>query len=307
MILITGATGTIGRELVKVLARPEEPVRVLVRSRAKATSIAIPGVEIVEGDLDDTSTLNPALDGIRKIFLLTPSTQNQFEVEKNFIQAADRSGLQQLVMLSALGADPDSSCRFLRSHGESERFLKQTDVPYTILRPNSFMQNFLGFRESIIHDGVIAAPMGDGKISFVDVRDIVRVAAEVLDENGHVNKEYDITGGQALSYTETAEIFSFHLDRPVKYVDTTPEETRDMLLAHGLPEWTADGLLELYAICKFSSHTEIADTVQVIGRKDPITFFEFVRDYAPQFGRTGRDRMSEIVEDVNLDNMTPGA
>ena len=208
MILITGATGTIGRELVKLLARPEEPVRALVHHRDKAASIALPGVEIFEGDLAGSTGFDALFHGVHKIFLLTPSIENQAEVERNFIHAADRPEIEHLVKLSALGAAPDSTVRFLRAHGESERFLRGTDLPYTILRPNSFMQNFLTFRHSIIHEGKFYLPMGGGRISFVDVRDIAVVAAEVLEENGHAGKEYDVTGGEALSYADAAEKLS---------------------------------------------------------------------------------------------------
>ena len=307
MILITGPTGTIGRELVKLLARPEEPIRALVHDRQKAASIALPGVEIFEGDLAESAGFDALFQGVHKIFLLTPSIENQIEIERNFIRAADRPEIKHLVKLSALGAAPDSPARFLRAHGEGERFLKNTGLPYTILRPNSFMQNFLNFRDSIIHEGKFYLPMGDGRISFVDVRDIALVAAETLEEHGHAGKEYDVTGGEALSYADTAGKLSFVLGKPVAYVDVPPEAARKGLLEAGIPEWTADGLLELYASWKFNSASEIADTVPRIAKKDPIAFLEFARDYAPQFGRHGRERLSEIMDEVNLDNMTPGA
>ena len=289
MILITGATGTIGRELVKLLARPEEPIRALVHDREKAASIALPGVEIFEGDLADSAGFDGLFKGVNKIFLLTPSIENQAEVERNFIRAADRPEIEHLVKLSALGAATDSPVRFLRAHGESERFLRDTDLPYTILRPNSFMQNFLSFRESIIHEGKFYLPMGGGRISFVDVRDIAVVAGEVLEEHGHVGKEYDVTGGEALSYADAAEKLSFVLGKPVAYVDVPPEAARKGMLEAGIPAWTADGLLELYAGWKFDTGSEISDTIHRIAKKDPIAFQEFARDYAPQFGRHGRD------------------
>ncbi len=307
MILITGATGTVGRELVKLLARPEEPIRVLVHDHKKAASIALPGVEIFEGDMADRAVFDGLFKGVNKVFLLTPSTEHQVEIEKSFISAADRPDVKHLVKLSAMGAGPDSPVRFLRAQGEIERYLRDTDLPYTILRPNSFMQNFLNFRESIIHQGKIYAPMGDGRISFVDVRDIAAVAAEVLEEHGHAGKEYEVTGGEALSYADVAEQLSFVLGKPVEYDDVPPETTRKALIDAGLPEWNADGILELYASWKFNSHIEIADTVPKIARKDPTTFLEFARDYAPLFGREGRDRVAEIMDEVNLDNMTPGA
>src|SRR5258708_3884109 len=153
MILITGATGTVGKELVKRLARRDDPIRVMVRDRNKAGSVAYPGVEIVEGDFDRVETLDNALSGADKAFLLTSPGERQLELETNFIQAAARSNLKHIVKQSALGAAFDSPARLLRAHAESERRIEESSVPYTHLRPNQFMQNFLSYRDSITQRG----------------------------------------------------------------------------------------------------------------------------------------------------------
>src|SRR5260370_23414189 len=118
MILITGATGAVGKVLVKFLARPEEPVRVMVRDLNKAASIAYPGADIVEGDFSLPETLDRALSGVAKAFLLAPPGEHQQELEGNFITAAARSDLKHIVKFSALGASLDSPARFLRGHAE---------------------------------------------------------------------------------------------------------------------------------------------------------------------------------------------
>src|SRR5438874_2514766 len=130
MILITGATGTVGKELVKLLARPEEPIRVMVRDPNKAASIAYPGANIMEGDLSRADTLARALSGIHKAFLLAPPGERQAELEGNFITAAARSDLKHIVKLSVLGAAPDSPARLLRGHAEAERRIEATGIPY---------------------------------------------------------------------------------------------------------------------------------------------------------------------------------
>ena len=307
MILITGATGTVGKELVKTLARPEEPIRVMVHDPAKAASVSFPGAVLVDGDFSRPASLDAVLLGVKKAFLLAPPGENQPELEANFIDAAARFGVEHIVKLSALGADVDSPARLLRGHAESERRIVAAGIPYTFLRPGPFMQNFLGYRDSIIQRGEFYAPMGTARVSPVDVRDLAAVIAEVLEEHGHVNKVYDVTGPEALTYAEIAERFSAALGKPVTYVDVPPEAARDNMLQSGMPPWFVEGILELLALWRANGASEIANTVHDIARKEPITFEAFARDYAPQFGRAGRDPLEERKEDVNLDNMTPGA
>jgi uncharacterized protein YbjT (DUF2867 family) len=307
MILITGGTGTVGKELVKLLARPEEPIRVMVRDRTKAASIAYPGANIIEGDFTRPDTLDSALAGVHKAFLLAPPGEHQTEFENNFVTAASRSDLKHLVNLSALGAAADSPARFLRGHAETERRIEASGIPYTFLRPCAFMQNFLSFRESILHRGEFYAPMGNGHISIVDVRDVAAVAAEVLEEYGHENKWYDVTGPESLTYADAAERLTEALGKPVTYVDVPPEAARDSLLQAGMSPWIVDGILELYALWKVNAAAEIANTVQSVAKKDPIPFADFAHEYAPQFGRQSRDTLAELMDQVNLDTMTPGA
>lgn len=285
MILITGGTGTVGRELVKRLARPEAPIRVMVRDRSKAGSVAYPGVEIVEGDFDRIDSLDAALSGADKAFLLAGAGERQLHLETNFIRAAGRSKVQHIVKLSALGAALDSPARLLRAHAESERHIEETGIPYTHLRPNQFMQNFLSYRESIVHRGEFYAPMGGGRASIVDVRDVAAVAVEVLNAHAHQGKIYDITGPESLTYVEMAERLTFELGKPVAYVDVPPEAAGAGMRQAGMAPWMVDALLELYALWRLDDAAKVTDTVKHEGKKDPIAFAEFAHDYAPQLGR----------------------
>lgn len=307
MILITGGTGNVGKELVKLLARPEEPIRVMVRGGAGAKSIAYPGVEIVEGDFAQPATLDAALRGIDRAFLLTPPVENQVDLESGFLAAARRSRLRRIVKQSALGADADSPARLLRGHAESERRIVESGILYTFLRSNQFMQNFVNYRETIIHRGEFYAPMGDGHISLVDSRDVAAVAAETLEEHGHDNKVYEVTGPESLTYAEAAGRLSAALGKPVTYVDVPPEKAREAMLQSGMSGWLTDALLELFALWKAGAAAEMALTVQEVAKKDPIAFADFAHDYAPQFGHSARDPLGRLMDEINLDNMTPGA
>jgi uncharacterized protein YbjT (DUF2867 family) len=307
MILITGATGAVGKELVKRLARPAERVRALVRDRNRAASIGFPGVDLVEGDFAKVETLDDAMSGVHKAFLLTAPGPDQLDYESRFLEAASRSNLKHIVKLSALGADPDSEARLLRAHGESERRLIASGIPYTVLRPNQFMQNFLSMRDPIIHRGEFYAPMGDGRISLVDVRDVAAVAAGVLEEYGHEDKVYDITGPEALTYAGVAERFTEALAKPVTYVDVAPEKMAEILVQAGISEWMTDALLELYAYWKFNGAAEVSGAVRHVAKKDPISFRDFAHEYSTAFGYHDRDPLKKVTDAITFDSMTPGS
>src|SRR5207244_9504030 len=140
------------------------------------------------------------------------------------------------------------------------------------------------------------APLGNARVSVVDVRDVAAVAAEVLEEYGHENKTYDVTGPESLTYADVAERLTYALGKPVTYVDVPPEAARDSMLQTGMSPWFVDGVLELYALWRVNAAAEIADTVWDVAKKEPIPFADFARDYAPQFGRQSRDTMAELMD-----------
>ena len=185
MILITGATGNIGVELVKRLSGAGQSVRAFVRSRTNAKTIHLPGIELVEGDFAEPKTFTPALENVDRLFLLIPSSAEVEQQQRNFVDAAKRSKIKHIVKLSQLGADEKAPGRFQRYHGAIEKYIVKADLPYTFLRPNLFMQGLLNFRVTISSQGVFYAPAGNANVSVVDVRDIASVAARVLKESGH--------------------------------------------------------------------------------------------------------------------------
>jgi uncharacterized protein YbjT (DUF2867 family) len=160
-------------------------VQAFVRNREEARMIVLPGVEFAEGDFARLETFVP---GIERLFLLIPSSSNVETQQRNFVDAATRSGVRLIVKLSQFGADKDSPGRFQRYHGAVETYTKQFGIAYTFLRPNLFMQGLLSFRPPITAEGRFYATAGDGKVSIVDVRDIAAVAARALAEAGHEGK-----------------------------------------------------------------------------------------------------------------------
>jgi uncharacterized protein YbjT (DUF2867 family) len=281
MILVTGATGTTGSEVVKQLAYDEFPVRALVRDPARAEALAGPGVEIVQGDFGKPETLALALAGVTRVYLVAPPGPDQVALEAAFIQAAKTAKVKHIVKLSALGAGADARWRWGRWHAEGERALKASGMAYTILRPNAFMQNMLGFVPDILQTGAFHVPAGDGRIGMVDVRDLATVALKTLTEKGHEGKTYEITGAESLSYHDVAAKLSKALGKTVKYVPADPSDARLAMAKGGVPDWLADALIELHAFSASGGGDVTTPVVSDLARKQPFTFDEFARDFAP--------------------------
>lgn len=279
MILITGATGNIGTELVKRLSGSGRSVRAFVRSRTQAQTIDLPGIELVEGDFAEPKTFMPALESVDCLFLLIPSSSEVEQQQRNFVDAAKRSRVKHIVKLSQLGADEKAPGRFQRYHGAVEKYILKSDIPYTFLRPNLFMQGLLNFRSTISSQGAFYAPAGNAKVSVVDVRDIASLAARVLTESGHEGKTYDITGPQALTHAEMADQLSKAAGKPIKYVDVPPDAMRQALLGSGMPEWQADGLVEDYDHYRRGEAGVVTQTVRDVTGSEATSFSKFAKDY----------------------------
>src|SRR5215211_3098346 len=223
MILITGATGTTGREVVEALRRlGAKGVRALVRDPARADFIREAGFETIAGDFGRPETLDAALEGVERALLLTPPTPDTVGQHHDFIAAAAGAGVRYVVKLSAFAADADAPEGFGRWHGQSENLLKTSGLKWTMLRPNFFMQNLLGQARQIAATGNIFQPVGDARASFIDTRDIAAVAARALTEDGHEGQTYTLTGPEALSYHDVAAKLSRATGREIKYVPVLP-------------------------------------------------------------------------------------
>jgi uncharacterized protein YbjT (DUF2867 family) len=284
MILITGATGTTGRALIAALSERGTPVRALVHTAEKAAGIAGPGIEIAIGDLAQPDTLDRALVGVERAYLLTPSSPGQVELEGNFIAAAVRAGGPHIVKHSVVGADPRASGRLVRWQGQAEQALAASGLPATVLRPNFFMQGTFAFAPTIAAHGAFYLPQKDGCISYVDVGDIAAVAAVVLTGTGYVGKTYDITGPASLSNDEVAATLTQALGKAVAYVDISPDDTAAALRGAGLPDWYADGLVELYVAASTGQYAEVTTVVADIARRQPTSFARFAHAHAAAYG-----------------------
>ena len=282
MILITGASGNVGKQVLKQVAATGAKVRAAFQTVTKAAA-APSGVEIASMDYNKPETLQAALKGIERVFLVAPPTPNLPALERKAIDEIKQSGVRHVVKLSAMGG---RDAIFPRQHADSEDYIKSSGVSYTFLRPNGFMQNFVTYNGATINtQNAFYGSQGDGEVSQIDLRDIAAVAVKTLTEDGHQGKAYTLTGPEALSNARVAEILSEDTGREIRYVDLPAEQFKQALLGAGLPEWSANALVDLQQFYRRGSASAVTrDVEQLLGRK-PISFEQFSRDYAQAFQR----------------------
>jgi uncharacterized protein YbjT (DUF2867 family) len=280
MIYVSGAPGNVGTELVRRLSDRGEKLRVLIHRAEDADSLRFPGVETVAGDLADLESFRHTLVGADRVFV-NSSVGPAIQAQQNLIDAARQAGARHIVKLSWIGASEHSFVRsFGRWHAEVEQRLKDSGVAYTILRANDFMQNYLHQISMTVADAISGAAR-DGRAGLVDARDVAAAAAAVLTEPGHAGEVYEVTGPQALTKAEVFAIISRVTGRHISYVDVNPEELADAYQRAGWPEPWAD---ELVAANEFQAAGHLAtvtNVVETVARKKPVTFEEFVREFAP--------------------------
>ncbi len=294
-ILVTGATGTVGNEVVKQLlaAKGQREEDIIVKAAARSANddtFRNLGVQIAQLDYNKPDTLSTALRGVNKVFLLTPFQSNMVDLTLNLVNEAKNVGVKHIVKQSVLGADAEQEITPSRLHRQAEKIIEESGIPFTFLRPNFFMQNFVTFYSHFIKtQGAFYVPAGDAKASLVDVRDIAAVAVQVLSgsskngETKHIRKAYDITGGEALSYEQAAEILSKEIGKKVNYVNISDEDARKGMKDMGADEWTINSMIELFGITRAGYLSEISTAVEQVTGNKPITFSQFARDYAVAF------------------------
>jgi uncharacterized protein YbjT (DUF2867 family) len=278
MILLTGSTGSVGLALAQLLSQRGIAYRAMVRDVAKASSLDLAGVEWVQGDFQDPASLRPALDGVDRVFLLAPPVEHIDRIEATFLDIAAAAGVRHIVNLSAVGAGIGVPHRFGEWHGQTEKYLQESTLDFTILRPNFFMQNLFTMT-AMVQQGTLYVPAGEGKAPFVDVRDIAAVAASCLTETGHAGKIYEVTGPVAIGYADIAATLSQVLGRSINYVDIPLEAARSSMLETGMSAWLVDALNELNSGMKENRFGEVSDVVATVGHKTPIDLETFVRDH----------------------------
>lgn len=243
-ILVTGATGVAGSQVIREFVRNKYPVRALVRKLAKAVSLrAFPNVGIAEGDMLQPETLMQAFLGVEHALLLSSPNQQLVKTQNTFIDAAKKAGIKHIVKFSGLSAaDIDSPFVFAGRHKEIETHLEHSGLSWTHLRPSQFMTEYLREVPAILAHSSLFLPFKDARLVPVDVVDIAKAAFILLTSAGHEGKIYEMSGPEALNIEQVAEQISNAISWHVGYVSISLEERKQALLSAGIPSFLVDAL-----------------------------------------------------------------
>jgi uncharacterized protein YbjT (DUF2867 family) len=282
MILVTGASGSAGGAVLKEVAKTNQPFRAMYRSREDAAR-APAAIPAVIADFADKPSLRRALEGVDTVYLVCSPVRELVELESNMVDACRETGVHHVVLNSALGAG-DYSKSFPSWHRRVEEKLKASGLEYTILRPNSFMQNILTYyAPSIRTQGALYAAMGNACTSFIDVRDLAAVTTKTLTSGGHAGKTYELNGPEALTYAEVAEKISRASGRKVRYVEIPVERQKQSMLDQRIPEWQVTALLDLQAYYTGGKGGEVDEVLANLLGRTPITMDQFLAEFADSF------------------------
>jgi len=281
MILVTGASGNIGRELVRRLSDRKLVFRAGYRAPSKAADL--PGLEPVPFDLARPDTVRAALSGVDRAFLLSPDGEQKIALESAFAEEAKRQGVRHIVKLSSWRGTGEAHA-FARANHAVEKVIQALGLPYTFLRPNYFMQNAITFfAASIKAHGTFSFPSNGARACQIDVRDIAEVAMRTLTEAGHEGQVYEMSGPESLSFEEVAQKISAATGKTVKYVDVSIEELRRSTREAGASEWHVEALGDFARFLQAGGSAALTDTVQRLTGKLPIRHDQFARDHADAF------------------------
>ena len=277
MILVTGATGNIGTELLKQLAATGQPLRVVTRSEAKVSHLD-PRIERVIGDLHDLSIVRKALRGVERLFLLPVLFDNNHSADRLLLQEAKQTGVKHVVMISSAHVRWDDK-GIGGLHREKEQLVEQTGISRTFLRPDAFMSNVLQWIPTIKSQSKVFNPAVDGKFAPISPQDIASVAALALTSSDDEDKIYDLTGGQLLSAHDQVRILSGVLNKPIQCIDIPIEAGLEQFKAAGLPQRVVDGLAMVWARLREGKATFQTDQFQDLTGKSPQTFETWCQEH----------------------------
>ena len=280
MILVLGATGTVGSALVRELAARDASLRVLVRSLGRRP--IPPKTQIVTGDLAEPGSLAAAFHGIERLFLLTPPVETMVALQTAALDAARRAGVRQVVKVSMVGAGESASTHLGRWHAETDAAVR--DFPsWTVLHPHSFMQNTLAFAPSVRAEGRFYAPTAGAVFPLVDARDVAAVAAECLTSDDHSGETYLLTGPEAIGYDRVAHEIGDAIGRKIQFVDVPAEVGKQGMLSAGYPAWLADDLVTMMRDWSQGTDCDLSHAVRSVAGLVPRAYRAFAQEHAETF------------------------
>ncbi|NED03315.1 NAD(P)H-binding protein [Streptomyces sp. SID6648] len=279
MILVTGATGAVGREVAGLLAAAG-PLRILAR-RPERLTVRGDGVEVVEGAYGDRPALDRALRGVDSVFLVTNSPAEPDD--ERVAGAAAAAGVRHLVKLSMMAVEEPGADDFItRRQRQNEEAIRESGVPWTFVRPRTFMSNTLSWAPGIRSAGVVRALYGDAPVACVDPRDVAAVAVAVLTGAGHEGRAYAVSGPEAVTAREQTAQLSRVLGRPLRFEELGLDAARTALLAK-YPRPVAEAFLESAERQRAGAKAAVVPTVQELTGRQARSYRTWVADHADAF------------------------
>jgi uncharacterized protein YbjT (DUF2867 family) len=285
MILVTGATGTIGRALLTRLIASDQPIRALTRNVARVR--ADPHVQPVQGDLADPESLDRAMKGVSAAFLLSPGGPASIDADRALVDAARRAGVSKLVKLSSIGA----GARFTAEadwHTPGEQAVRATDMAWTLLRPSAYAANALRWAPAIGARQPVPNLTGTATQGIVDERDIAEIAAQALTTADHDDQTYTLTGPELLSAADQAARLGEALGRAVTTVDVPLDVAREQMLDSGMDNGFVDAALRGLQIIADGHNAILTDDVQRVLGRPPTSFAVWAQDHRASFDTAER-------------------
>jgi uncharacterized protein YbjT (DUF2867 family) len=277
MICVTGAGGTLSREVIRQLERQAEPFRAAYFSESAAKIARARGIEAVTIDYNDPDTLRAAFHACDRLFLLGPNALNQTDLELHAVEAAKAAGVRHIVKQSVMGAAMEDYS-LANVHRPIEKAIERSGIRWTFLRPNSFMQNLVTFMAPTIRaEDAFYSASGRARISHIDVRDIAAVAVAALTTGGHEAQIYTLSGPEALSYDEVADELSKAVGRVIRHISLPPAALRAGMLAEGMTEAIADRMLDLERYFREDRASAITGDVERATGRPPTRLADYVR------------------------------
>ena len=267
-LAVTGSTGWLGGLVARDLAGRGIRQRLLVRDPGRAPDL--PGAEPVQCSYRDRETAEEALAGVGTLFMVSASeNEDRLHEHLTFVDAAAAAGVRHVVYVSFFGAAPDATFTLARDHAATERHLKDSGMAWTFLRDNLYLE----FVDHMVgQDGVIRGPAGEGRAAVVAHDDIARVAATVLlDPPAHAGATYSLTGPEALTFAEMAEVVSDVTGRAVRFHDETVEEAYASRAVYGAPDWQVDAWVSTYTAVAAGELDGVTDDVERLTGRRPLS------------------------------------
>lgn len=288
MIGVVGGTGGIGRRVVQGLVAAGAAPVAIVRDQSRARALLGDAVRCAVADMADAAAIRAALAGLRSLFLVSTVGTDMVALQSGVIQAARQAGVEHVVRISSIAVgDRSMNVQFARWHEQLDGLVESSGMCWTHLRPSNFMRNLLGFARGVQTTGELRAPLGDGRLCFVDDGDIAAVAVHALLQPEHRRRTYIVTGPAWQSYHDVAAIISEITERPVTYRAMGLDAARTAWSEAGHPGWFVDDLVAMYGCLAVATESPVTDHVARVTGRPPRPLRDFISEHAEAFSPRG--------------------